>query len=112
MDKEEVKRTLSILHEPDEVVEVRILKTGYKKTDTQAGYFNDINKCCHVLECIDGTVPAIYMNLNPVTPALLGRANNRLDPRALATAQDKDVLRRRWLYLDIDPERLVGVSST
>jgi hypothetical protein len=56
----------------------------------------------------------VYVTLNPVSPALLGRANQRLRPagkKAMA-ASDADVLRRRWLLIDVDPTRPAGISST
>ena len=53
------------------------------------------------------------MTLNPVNPDLLARANNRLvDAKQGATTSDRDIERRRWLLIDLDPERPSGISST
>jgi hypothetical protein len=57
-------------------------------------------------------VPSIYITLNPVLPALLARAVNRLRERAEITTSDSDILRRRWLLIDFDPVRPAGISST
>jgi hypothetical protein len=51
-----------------------------------------------------------YVTVNPVDPALKARAN-RLT-KAKATSKDKDVTRLRFLYLDADPVRPDGISST
>ncbi len=55
--------------------------------------------------------PGVYITLNPVNPDLLARAVNRVKDRAKATTADKDILRRVWLPIDIDPRRPSGISS-
>jgi hypothetical protein len=57
----------------------------------------------------------IYVTLNPVNPALLARRANRVKRRLGArdaTTADGDILRRRWLPIDVDPVRPSGVSAT
>ncbi len=50
--------------------------------------------------------------MNPVHPSLLARAVNRIAPRAASTTADGDITRREWLFIDIDPRRASGISST
>ena len=57
----------------------------------------------------------MYITLKEVNPALLARRANRVKHRLGkkdSTTADGDILRRRWLPIDIDPVRLSGVSST
>jgi len=61
---------------------------------------------------LSGTVPGVYVTLNPVKPALLARAANKVKPYAKATTSDADVLVRRWLLFDLDAARPAGISST
>ncbi len=61
---------------------------------------------------LSGKAEGVYFTLNPVNPALLARADNRVKPYAKHTTNDADILRRRWLPLDFDPKRPAGVSST
>jgi hypothetical protein len=49
---------------------------------------------------------------NPVNPALLARANNRLRERVTGATKNSDIVRRRWLLMDFDPVRPTGISST
>jgi virulence-associated protein E len=56
--------------------------------------------------------PAVYVTLNPVAPALLARANNRLQSWAKYTTTDNDIEKRRWLLFDFDPVRPAGISAT
>jgi CRISPR/Cas system endoribonuclease Cas6 (RAMP superfamily) len=63
----------------------------------------------------DTSVHGIYVTLNEVNPALLSRRSNRIKIRLGkkdSTTSDADILRRRWLPIDIDPLRPSGVSST
>jgi P4 family phage/plasmid primase-like protien len=94
------------------VVEVRIPKAG--RLGTISGYFDDYSKLSAAIEERSGKqdIKGIYYCLNPVNPDLLARASNRLVERADFTTSDKDILRRRWLPIDIDPIRPAGISST
>lgn len=91
------------------VAELRIPNTP---RGTVSGYFNDLDKLAAAAGQWSGKAPGIYFTLNPVTPALLARANNHLVEHAKQTTSDSDTLRRGWLPLDFDPVRPSGISST
>jgi hypothetical protein len=98
---------------PGQVVEVRALTDQY----THSGYFSDPAALVRVVEPLDAdsSVHGIYVTLNEVNPALLSRRANRIKMRLGkkdSTTSDADILRRRWLPVDIDPLRPSGVSST
>jgi len=64
---------------------------------------------------VDTLVSGFYVTLNEVNPALLARRANRIQSRlgkADASTADSDIIRRRWLPIDIDPVRPSGVSSS
>ena len=95
------------------VVEVRALADGA----THSGYFDDYERLACAVEALDAdpSVAGIYVTLNAVNPALLSRRANRIKMRLGrkdATTADADIIRRRWLPIDIDPIRPSGVSST
>jgi hypothetical protein len=108
--REEILRTCRLLMAPGEVHEVRVLKAGC--AGTVSGYFDDHEALADAVLGYDGRAPGVYITLNPVTPALLARAANRLQQRAQVTTSDSDILRRRWLLMDFDPVRPAGISST
>ena len=110
--QEEIRRALSILAPDDQVIEVRIPKVAGKKTRTDAGYFQDREALARAVTTYNGRAHGIYFTLNPVNPALLSRASNRIEEWAELTTSDKDILRRLWLPLDLDPNRPSGISST
>jgi hypothetical protein len=98
---------------PGQVVEVRALTDQY----THSGYFSDHDALIRAVEPLDtdSSVHGIYVTLNEVNPALLSRRANRIKMRLGkkdSTTSDADILRRRWLPIDIDPLRPSGVSST
>ena len=99
---------------PGQVVEVRALTNQF----THSGYFNNPDALVRSVEPLDadGSVHGIYVTLNVVNPALLSRRANRIKRsgfgRKDSTTSDADILRRRWLPIDIDPQRPSGVSST
>ena len=104
---------------PGEVVEIRAIGLSGKNPgwegfarDTVSGYFDnaaDFEKCAAILDKAKAT--GIYYTLNPVNPALLARACNRLKVMKYTT-QDKDIVCIRWLPIDLDPIRPAGISAT
>ena len=108
-DADDCRRALSILPEPGAVFEIRVLHT---QRGTLSGYFNDLDAAVQAAETVSGQAPGVYLTVNPVNPDLLARAVNRLQPYAKTTTADSDILRRRWLPIDLDPIRPAGISST
>lgn len=116
----DVRRVLELLYQPGDVFEVRAPncrdRGNARYAYTCSGYFTGalLDPAVSAIEQLDqaAIAPGIYVTLNPVAPALLARAANRIQPRARETSQDKDVARRRWLLIDVDPVRPAGVSAT
>jgi hypothetical protein len=107
-----IEAGIAALVAPGQVVEVRIPNAG--KDRTVSGYYDDPNKLADCIQQWSGKpgVDAVYYTLNPVAPALLARAANRAKTRAQHTTTDKDVVRRAWLLIDVDPVRPAGISSS
>jgi hypothetical protein len=111
-DPDEVARTLALLYEPGDVVEVRAPNTPGK--GTVSGYFDALDvlaACVCELDRVSRP-PAIYVVLNPCQPALLARAANHLKPWVKVTTKDSEILTRRWVLIDCDPVRPVEISSS
>jgi hypothetical protein len=102
--------------QPGEVREVRVLDTRNTGPNrffgVQGGYFDNENDFVAAVAKISPLdAGGVYISLNPVDPALLARAANRLVPLKTA-ASDADVLRIRHLLIDVDPVRPSGISAT
>ncbi|MEN6343078.1 MAG: hypothetical protein ABFC89_11040, partial [Methanospirillum sp.] len=109
-----VREALDLLLAPGSVAELRALGRDGR---VASGYFDDLAKLADAVEPMDaaGQYRGIYVTLNPVNPALLARRANRVEGRlgrGDPTTADADIVRRRWLPVDVDPIRPSGVSST
>ena len=86
---------------------------AFKGREVVSGYFDDGEALARAASELDGRGSTVYVTLNEVNLALLARAANRARlVHGEATTSDHDVVRRRWLPLDFDPERASGVSAT
>ncbi len=115
-NESEVRRALAILFEPRAVFEIRALNAQFKGNrdyrGTISGYFKDPDACLSRLSELC-RASGIYVTLNPVKPALLSRRANRLDyARNDDTTKDGHIETRRWLLVDVDPERPTGISAS
>ncbi len=85
---EAIQYALSVITLPNQVVELRILKVDGKKNRTDSGYFTDHAKLAQAALAYARRAQGIYFTLNPVNPALLARADNRIQEYAEATTSD------------------------
>jgi hypothetical protein len=116
IDQSEIINALRLWFRPGDVFEVRALdavSADYMRPHVESGYFDyahieDVPKALARLRACRG----VYVTLNPVNPALLARAKNRI--RSVGrepTTTDADIQCRRWLPVDCDAERPAGISS-
>ena len=98
--RDETVRFLRTLFAAGDVFEIRMLEAvtaEYQRPHAESGYF-DYDHIPQAAEAISKlrSYSGAYVTLNPVNPALLGRANNRIAPaRRDNSTADGDVLRRR-----------------
>lgn len=112
-DTAAILAALAVLFTPDDVIELRAFpKGGRKRTD--AGYFDGLHwpQLAEHAARLSASGAAVYVTLNPVDLQLLSRYSNRIEGFASTTTTDKQVTRRRWLLVDIDPVRPSGTSAT
>jgi hypothetical protein len=109
-DYQEIEQALSLFIAPNTVFEVRCLHGGRRRVD--AGYFNHPSHAATAIAASNEPYQGIYFTPNPVVPDLSARSFNRFKAYADLTTMDGDILERRWLLIDIDPNRPTGISST
>ena len=114
-----IAQWLGLLVEPGSVVEMRAFgyrpQAGREFTYTHAGFFDADHLGEMAREACAATwnAPGVYLTLNPLIPEILARGGNRCGKAGKnELAGDKHVQRRRWLYIDIDADRLSGISAT
>ncbi len=110
---QEVLRTFSLLFHPDQVIEIRALGDD----GVSSGYYTDHAAAANdlLIRDNDPRVHGIYVTLQEVRPDLLARRANRMKFRVGSKdplTADADIIRRRWLPVDIDPVRPSGISSS
>src|ERR1700721_816215 len=108
---QEIEFGIEILFEPGQVVEVRALGG---KGGVVSGYFDDHQKLARALKKLsdEGDFAGVYYALNPCHSDLLTRREkNKWHCGVKETTRDKDIIRRRWLLIDIDPKRAAGLSG-
>jgi len=95
------------------IIELRALDLPMRNGGviTAAGWFDDATLFVRAAAQLDQRGAQVYFTLNPVQPALLCRGYNRIVERPKTTTSDRDVLRRAWIPIDVDPVRPAGVSS-
>src|SRR5215210_3757335 len=110
MSGEELTRTVETLFSPGDVVELRTFKDG----TTFSGYFDDHQKLVKAAAKYDERGHDVYATLNKLPEEIAYRRCNRIDRMKGrdASTSDKDVERRRYLFIDADCERVAGISST
>ncbi len=114
---ENALHTIGLLFEPGDVIEIRALNVGQTRNRagaTYSGYFNFEREEAirDAIRYLDGRAEGVYVVLNRFNPALLARADNRLQAKPKHTTTDADIIQRRWLYIDVDANRPAGISAT
>lgn len=100
--------TLSLLHDPDEIVEIRSIDpkpviSGYFKADSPA-----ISQ-----EIARYPNRTFYQTMNRVKSACYSREQHeRLVERPHETTSDNDIAGYQWILIDADPVRPSGVSAS
>ncbi|MDG2012396.1 MAG: hypothetical protein P8J33_02755, partial [Pirellulaceae bacterium] len=101
-DREEVIRSVRLLVGDGQVTELRALSattTSDRWPNTFSGYFDDAEKLADALADIS-TAKGIYIAPNPVNPALLSRAANRIRKAQKGESTgDSDIVCRKWLLI-------------
>ena len=85
---------------------------AYRRPHVESGYFDAPERLAAAANAIE-EAEAFYFTPNPLDPALLARAKNRIrPPNGQPATSDRDVVRRRWMLVDIDPVRPTGISAS
>lgn len=106
---------------PGHCIELRViglqgnnrLWTGYA-AGVVTGYFNDYTSFAANVANLDKlNYTRMQVTINPIKPEVLARAaNHMVGATKDNSTTENDIAYRRWLYLDIDPKRAKGISSS
>ena len=117
LDPAEIRKAVAVLVEPGAVFECRVLGGRKRVNDDWRGefygYFDNAAALVAALEALRGGWHGAYITPNPCMTELLARVAGRLEraPRDGLT-KDGEILRRRWLLIDVDAQRVKGIAAT
>jgi len=115
IDKEQIRQWWSVFNQDYELVEIRLLGKN-----TYSGYFTDIEMLIASLEpFLDANNAQYYGNLqayftlNKINEDLYSREQRDVFiKKPKSTTTDGDIVRRRMILIDLDPNRAAGISSS
>lgn len=110
IDAEEVEKAIATLQAPGGVFEVRVLGTA--KKDVLSGYFRDTKTLLDAFDTIDLRRRNVYITLGEVKEECFSRAQSERFLLSPQTSSDTEIVAYRWLFVDLDPVRTAGVSSS
>lgn len=108
IDEKELRKAILQLKPNNQLFEVRII--GDKKP--MSGYFRDVDTLLRAFDTVDLRNTNVYITLNGINDDLYYRAQANQFLSGKSTTSDSDVFGYDWLFIDLDPERPAGISST
>lgn len=110
INEEQIRKTIEILKPDNELFEVRIL--GGSKKNVLSAYFDNADDLLEQLDRIDPRGKNIYITLNALKDELRAREQAGRFVQNSQTTSDGEVTSYKWLFIDLDPVRATGISSS
>lgn len=105
----ELDKALQILNPNGKPFEIRVIGGN---TAPHSGYFTDVNTVIRELGKIDLRGRNVYFTLNNLKPGVFDRAQQNRFMQKVNTTSDSDIDGYKWLFIDLDPKRPSGISSS
>ena len=110
INADEVKRAVNALQASGSVFEVRVIGTA--KKDIFSGYFRDADTLLKALDKVNMQARNVYITLGKVKDECFSRAQSEEFLKSPQTTSDTEIVSYRWLFIDLDPVRTAGISSS
>lgn len=111
VNPDEVRKAISTLQAPGHVFEIRILG-GSNRKDVLSGYFRDPETLLQKFDTVDLRGKNVYITLGDLKEECFSRSQCEHFEKNVATTSDPEVNRYRWLFVDLDPDRMANISSS
>lgn len=105
---QELVKAIECLKPNGELFEIRIIGGQAPLS----GYFKDADTLIEALEKVDLRNVNVYMTLNQVNDACFSRVQSERFMKGKSSTQDTEIDGYRYLFIDLDPKRPTGVSSS
>ena len=109
-DEQEIKKTISVMKPDGQLFEVRVI---YGSAPALSGYFTDADTLIDNLRRINHRDCNVYITLNQINHACYSRTQrNEFYKSPKTSTKDNEIDGYDWLMIDLDPDRVTGVSSS
>lgn len=110
INETELRKAILQLHPDGELFEVRVIGGG--KSKPISGYFKDVETLIKAFDTVDLRNTNVYITLNQLDEALFSRQQSEHFMAGANATGDNDVVGYQWFFVDMDPIRATGVSSS
>lgn len=110
INETEIRKTVQQFHPNNELFEVRVINGTKKKP--LSGFFKNADTLIKALGRVDLRNANVYFTLNEIDEDLYFRTQRDCFLLGGNCTDDKDVVGFKWLFIDLDPERKTGISSS
>lgn len=108
-DEQQIRQWFDIFKNGNELTEIRLISNEGK---TASGYFTNVDTM------IEAVAPytknfSVYFTINLISPDVYGRPQKDIiSTRVKNTTADSEIIKRKFVLLDLDPKRATGVNAT
>lgn len=110
IDEIEIRKAIQQFHPDGELFEARIIPKDKRKP--ASGYFKDAETLIEAFKKFDLRGANIYMTIQQIDDALFSRQQSEHFVSGANSTNDNEVIGYKWLFVDLDPVRPTGISST
>ena len=111
IDETEIKKTISVMKPDHQLFEVRVIYGN--NNQNLSGYFTDADRLIEGLRHINHKNCNVYITLNQIDTACYSRMQRDEFYKSVKTStKDNEIDGYDWLMIDLDPQRVTGVSSS
>lgn len=110
-DENQIRKAIQLLKPNDQLFEIRLLRKNPKRTIS--GYFKTADRMLEEFQKLDLRGYSAYITLNSINPDCFSRVQSeRFVESPENTTSDGDIQGYDWLFVDLDPVRSSGISSS
>lgn len=103
-----LRKAIQCLKPDNQLFEIRIIG----KQKPISGYFKDADALVKAFDTVDIRNSNVYITLNQVNEDCFSRTQSEKFVKGVNTTNDMDVDGYNFLFIDIDPQRKAGISSS
>ena len=104
----ELRKAIQCLKPDGQLFEIRIIG----KQKPISGYFKSADELVKAFDTVDIRNANVYITLNQVNEACFSRAQSEKFIKGANATSDTDIDGYNFLFIDIDPQRPAGISSS